>query len=67
MRIKEQGRECSIAEYASADAYLSDGKEYVLVFLDIELGGFGAGLDGMGLAGRFSERKKEKGMALRQC
>ena len=48
--IKKQGRECSITEYASADAYLSDDKEHDLVFLDIEMGGFGAGLDGMGLA-----------------
>ena len=48
--IKKQGRECSITEYAAADAYLSDGKEYDLVFLDIEMGGSDAGLDGMGLA-----------------
>ena len=25
--IKKQGGECSITEYSSADAYLSDGKE----------------------------------------
>ena len=37
--IKEQGWECGITEYASADAYLSDGKEHDLVFLDIEMGG----------------------------
>ena len=48
--IKKQGRECSITEYASADAYLSDGKKYDLIFLDIEMGGSGTGLDGMGLA-----------------
>ena len=48
--IKKQDRECSITEYASADAYLSDGREYDLIFLDIGMGGFGAGLDGMGLA-----------------
>lgn len=42
--------ECSITEYAFADAYLSDGKEHDLVFLDIEMGGSGTGLDGMGLA-----------------
>lgn len=48
--IKKQGRECSITEYASADAYLSDGREHDLVFLDIEMDGFGTGLDGMGLA-----------------
>ncbi len=49
--IKKQSGECSITEYASADAYLSDGREHDLVFLDIEMGGFGAGMDGMGLAG----------------
>ena len=48
--IKKQGGECSITEYASADAYISDGKEYDLVFLDIEIGRSDAGLDGMGLA-----------------
>ena len=48
--IKKQARECSITEYASADVYLSDGKEYDLIFLDIEMDGSGAGLDGMGLA-----------------
>ncbi len=48
--IKKQGGECSITEYASADAYLSDGKEHDIIFLDIEMGGSGAGLDGMGLA-----------------
>ena len=48
--IEKQGGECSITEYASADAYLLDGKEHDLIFLDIEMGGFGAGLDGMGLA-----------------
>mgnify|MGYP002511982642 CR=1 FL=1 len=47
--IEKQGRECSIMEYASADAYLSDAKEHNLIFLDIEMGGSGAGLDGMGL------------------
>ena len=48
--IKKQGGECSITEYASADAYLSDGKEHDIIFLDIEMDGFSAGLDGMGLA-----------------
>ena len=48
--IKKQGGECDITEYASADAYLSDGKEHDIIFLDIEMGGSGAGLDGMGLA-----------------
>ena len=29
--IKKQGGECSITEYASADAYLSDGKEHDII------------------------------------
>ncbi len=48
--IKKQGAECGIVEYTSAGEYLADGKEYDLVFLDIEMGGSGAELDGMGLA-----------------
>ena len=48
--IRKQGAECSIVEYASAGEYLADGKEHDLVFLDIEMGGSGAELDGMGLA-----------------
>jgi DNA-binding LytR/AlgR family response regulator len=48
--IKKQGAECSIVEYTSAGEYLADGKEHDLVFLDIEMGGSGAELDGMGLA-----------------
>jgi len=48
--IKKQGAECSIVEYASAGEYLADGKEHDLVFLDIEMGGSGVELDGMGLA-----------------
>ncbi len=30
--IKKQGGECGITEYASADAYLSDGKEHDIIF-----------------------------------
>ena len=48
--IKKQAIECSIMEYASADEYLSDGREYDLLFLDIEMGGSGALMDGMELA-----------------
>ena len=48
--IKKQDIECCIMEYASADEYLSDGREYDLLFLDIEMGGSGALMDGMELA-----------------
>lgn len=49
--IKKQDRECSITEYASADEYLSDGREYDLVFLDIEMESSHTDIDGMALAG----------------
>ncbi len=48
--IRKQDIECSIMEYASADEYLSDGREHDLIFLDIEMGVSETGLDGMGLA-----------------
>ena len=48
--IRKQDTPCSIMEYASADEYLADGREYDLIFLDIEMGGSETGLDGMGLA-----------------
>ncbi|MDE5937829.1 MAG: LytTR family DNA-binding domain-containing protein [Lachnospiraceae bacterium] len=48
--IKKQGRECSITEYASACAYLSDGREHDLVFLDIDMRDSYTEMDGMGLA-----------------
>lgn len=58
--IKKQGRECSIMEYDSADAYLSEGKEHDILFLDIEMGGSGAGLNGMGLARHIRGIKAQK-------
>lgn len=48
--IKKQNIQCSIMEYACADAYLSDRTEHDLVFLDIEMDKGGGGMDGMGLA-----------------
>ncbi len=48
--IRKQDIECSIIEYDSADAYLLDGREHDLIFLDIEMDDFGTGLNGMGLA-----------------
>lgn len=53
--IRKQGRECSIAEYDSVDAYLSDGREHDLVFLDIEMEGSGTDLNGMELARRIRD------------
>ena len=48
--IRKQDTECGIMEYASAGEYLADSREHDLVFLDIEMGGSGTDMDGMGLA-----------------
>ena len=48
--VRKQGVECEIAEYVSADEYLSDKTEHDLLFLDIELDRDGASMDGMELA-----------------
>lgn len=42
--IKKQNVECEIREYASADEYLSDQKEYELLFLDIEMKNSASGM-----------------------
>lgn len=39
--VRRQEAACEIAAYDSADAYLAAGKEYDLLFLDIELVGRG--------------------------
>lgn len=49
-RIKDQYPECDIAEYTSGEDILADGKEYDLVFLDIEMKSEESGMDGMSLA-----------------
>ncbi|MDE7427925.1 MAG: LytTR family DNA-binding domain-containing protein [Lachnospiraceae bacterium] len=48
--IRKQDTPCSIMEYGSADEYLADGREHDLIFLDIEMGGSEAKMDGMELA-----------------
>jgi len=48
--IKEQKTECEIAEYASADAYLSQGAEPDLLFLDVALDSSAADMSGLALA-----------------
>ncbi len=48
--IKKRDIECNIMEYASADEYLTDGREHDLIFLDIEMRDSEIELDGMGLA-----------------
>ncbi len=48
--IKKQDNGCSIMEYASADEYLSEGKEYDLLFLDIEMDSPDTRMNGMELA-----------------
>lgn len=42
---------CEITGYASAEEYLSDGREHDLLFLDIELGKTESCINGMELAG----------------
>lgn len=49
--IKKQNKECSIMEYASAEEFLSDEKEYDLIYLDIELGGTGTEREESGTGG----------------
>lgn len=56
--IKEQNARCEIKEYASAEEYLSDGREHDLLFLDIELDDPASGMDGMGLARHIREREQ---------
>lgn len=54
--IRKQKRECEIIEYASADEYLSDTKEYDLLFLDIELNSSASDIDGMNMAKQIRKR-----------
>ena len=56
--IREQNVKCEIAEYASAEEYLSDGAEHDLLFLDIELDGVVMGMNGIGLARQIREREQ---------
>lgn len=59
--VKEQGTECEIAEYASADEYLSECKEHDLLFLDIEMNVDNAtDKSGMWLAGQLRSMKLAK-------
>ena len=48
--VRKQDSESEIAEYASADEYLSGGIEHDLLFLDIEMKGSASGMDGMSMA-----------------
>lgn len=57
--VRKQNAECEITSYASADEFLSDGKEYDLLFSDIEMK-CTAGMDGMSMA------KKIRNMELRK-
>ena len=54
--IGAQSCPCEIVEYASADDFLADHREFDFLFLDIELAPSGSGLDGMALAGQIRER-----------
>ncbi len=50
--IQKQNIECDITEYASAEEYLAEKKEFDLLFLDIEMKHTASDIDGMELAER---------------
>ncbi len=50
--VREQDIKCEITGYASAEEYLSDGREHDILFLDIEMGSPGSHINGMELAER---------------
>lgn len=54
--IRAQSCPCEIVEYASADDFLAEHREFDLLFLDIELAPSGSGLDGMALARKIREQ-----------
>lgn len=54
--IGAQSCPCEIMEYASADDFLADHREFDLLFLDIELTPSGSGPDGMELARKIREQ-----------
>lgn len=50
--VREQDIKCEITGYASAEEYLSDGREHDILFLDIEMGRSESHINGMELAER---------------
>lgn len=54
--IGAQSCPCEIMEYASADDFLADHREFDLLFLDIDLTPSGSGPDGMALARKIREQ-----------
>lgn len=58
--VREQDMKCEITGYASAEEYLSDGREHDLLFLDIELGKTESCINGMELAGRIRDEDTAK-------
>ncbi len=50
--VREQDIKCQITGYASAEEYLSDGREHDILFLDIEMGRSESHINGMELAER---------------
>jgi Response regulator of the LytR/AlgR family len=50
--VRGQDIKCEITEYASAEEYLSDGREHDILFLDIEMGRSESHINGMELAER---------------
>ena len=58
--VRKQNIECEITEYASADEYLSAGKEYELLFLDIEMKSTVSHMDGISMAKQIRQIKHTK-------
>lgn len=54
--IRKQNVACEITEYTFPKEYLSDSKEYDLLFLDIELNDPQSGMDGMNTARQIRDR-----------
>lgn len=58
--VRKQNAECEITEYASAEEYLSDGKEYDLLFSDIEIKHTSSDMDGMSMAKQIRKMELQK-------
>ncbi len=57
--IRKQGAECDITEYASGNEYLTDGAEFDLIFLDIEMEDADSNINGMTLARKIRSKSAE--------
>lgn len=56
--LKAMNAECTIEKYSNAESFNSDGREYDVIFLDIEM----PGMNGMNLAERIRTANSESGI-----